>query len=66
MQSPFPILTILVTYIYFVKVIGPKYMKDRKPFQIEGLIIAYNILMVIFSAFFFFYVSKIKLYLTNK
>ena len=57
MHSPFPILTILVTYIYFVKVIGPKYMKDRKPFKIEKLIILYNILMVLLSAFFFFYVS---------
>lgn len=60
MKSPFAILTILASYIYFVKVIGPKYMKDRKPFQIEGVIIAYNIVMVILSAFFFFYVSKIN------
>lgn len=57
MGSPFPILTIIFTYIYFVKVMGPKWMKEKRPYQIEPVIIAYNILMVILSAFFFFYVS---------
>lgn len=53
--SPFPLLTIIASYLYFVKVFGPAYMKARKPFQINGLIVAYNLLMVILSAFFFFY-----------
>lgn len=57
MGSPFPILTIIFTYIYFVKVMGPKFMKEKRPYQIEPLIIGYNILMVALSAFFFFYVS---------
>lgn len=55
MGSPFPILTIIFTYIYFVKVMGPKFMKEKRPYQIEPLIIGYNILMVALSAFFFFY-----------
>jgi phosphatidylglycerophosphate synthase len=38
---------------------GPNYMKNKKPYQIEGLIIAYNILMVVLSAFFFFYGGSI-------
>lgn len=59
MGSPFPMLSIIFTYIYFVKVMGPNYMKNKKPYQIEGLIIAYNVLMVILSAFFFFYVSRL-------
>lgn len=57
MGSPFPILTIIFTYIYFVKVMGPKWMKEKRPYQIEPVIIGYNVLMVILSAFFFFYVS---------
>lgn len=60
--SPFPMLTIIASYLYFVKVFGPAYMKDRKPFQINGLIVAYNLLMVVLSAFFFFYVSTIEMF----
>jgi hypothetical protein len=53
MQSPLPILSIIATYIYFVKVFGPNYMKNRPAYRIEGLIIAYNVLMVILSTYFF-------------
>ena len=53
MQSPLPILSIIFSYVYFVKVIGPKYMKNKPPFQIERILIAYNILMVVLSTYFF-------------
>lgn len=53
--SPFPLLSIIFSYVYFVKVLGPQWMKNRPPFKIEGLIVLYNILMVIFSAGFFIY-----------
>ncbi|XP_055944765.1 elongation of very long chain fatty acids protein AAEL008004-like [Argiope bruennichi] len=53
--SPFPILSIIFSYVYFVKVLGPQWMKNREPFKIEGIIVLYNILMVIFSAGFFIY-----------
>ncbi|XP_013784582.2 elongation of very long chain fatty acids protein AAEL008004-like [Limulus polyphemus] len=53
--SPFPMLTIIASYVYFVKVLGPVWMKNRKPFQIENIIIAYNVVQVILSGFFFFY-----------
>lgn len=54
--SPFPMLSIIFSYIYFVKVLGPAWMKNKKPFQIEGVIVAYNILMVLVSALFFYFV----------
>ncbi|GBM05935.1 Elongation of very long chain fatty acids protein AAEL008004 [Araneus ventricosus] len=53
--SPFPILSIIFSYVYFVKVLGPQWMKNREPFKIERIIVLYNILMVIFSAGFFIY-----------
>ena len=53
MQSPLPILSVLAVYLYFVKVWGPQWMRSRKPFPIERLMIAYNILMVLLSAWFF-------------
>src|ERR1700712_375523 len=55
MATPFPILAIIATYVYTVKVLGPRLMKHRKPFRIEGLIAIYNILMVIASGAFFHY-----------
>ena len=57
MGSPIPILSIIFSYIYFVKVLGPNWMKNRKAFQIEGLIVAYNIVMVVLSALFFIIVT---------
>ncbi|XP_054714831.1 elongation of very long chain fatty acids protein 7-like [Uloborus diversus] len=53
--SPFPMLSLIAGYVYFVKVLGPQWMKDRPPFRIERTIIAYNVAMVVLSAFFFLY-----------
>lgn len=55
--SPFPMLTLILSYVYLVKVAGPQWMAHRKPFRIRKLIIAYNMSMVALSAFFFIYVN---------
>lgn len=55
MGSPIPILTLLAGYVYFVKVWGPNWMRDRKPFQLRWLILAYNVGMVLANGFFFVY-----------
>ncbi|XP_067122744.1 very long chain fatty acid elongase AAEL008004-like [Centruroides vittatus] len=65
MSSPFPILTIIAAYVYFVKVLGPAWMKNRRPFQIDKLVKFYNILMVISNGFFFFYGGS-RTYLSGK
>lgn len=54
MSSPFSIWSIIACYVYTVKFLGPRLMRDRKPYKIEGLITFYNILMVIASAGFFY------------
>lgn len=48
-NSPGPLLTILVTYLYFCLYAGPRYMKNRKPFQLKNTLIVYNIIQVVFS-----------------
>nr|XP_037277568.1 LOW QUALITY PROTEIN: elongation of very long chain fatty acids protein AAEL008004-like [Rhipicephalus microplus] len=53
MGSPMTMLTIIAGYIYFVKVWGPSWMKGREPFQIKGVLIAYNLIMVVLSTLFF-------------
>ncbi|KAF7491339.1 Putative protein for very long chain fatty acid elongation [Sarcoptes scabiei] len=55
MSTPFPILSIIFSYVYLVKYLGPKLMKDRQSLQIKPIIVAYNALMVILSMLFFHY-----------
>lgn len=54
MSSPFPTLAICLSYIYTVKVLGPKLMENRKPFQLQNVLIFYNLFQVIFSAWLFY------------
>lgn len=50
MKSPLPILTILAFYLYFVLKLGPKLMENRKPFEMQWLLVLYNGYQVVFSA----------------
>lgn len=45
--SPFPIMIILAAYLYFVNSLGPRFMENRKPFQIKNIINGYNIAQVL-------------------
>ncbi|XP_023242841.1 elongation of very long chain fatty acids protein AAEL008004-like [Centruroides sculpturatus] len=53
MQSPWPTLGICFSYIYFVKLLGPALMKDRKPMDLRYVMIFYNFAMVIASTWLF-------------
>lgn len=57
MSSPFPTLFICLFYAYFSKVIGPKLMENRKPFNLRNILIGYNFVQTIFSAWIFYEVS---------
>ncbi|XP_024083450.1 elongation of very long chain fatty acids protein AAEL008004 isoform X2 [Cimex lectularius] len=54
MSSPFPTLVICLTYVYVVKVLGPKIMENRKPLQLKNVLIFYNLFQVVFSAWLFY------------
>ncbi|KAK3930190.1 Elongation of very long chain fatty acids protein [Frankliniella fusca] len=47
MRSPFPMLTILAAYLYFVLSLGPRFMKHRKPYNLDKVMIVYNAVQVI-------------------
>ncbi|XP_022916078.1 very long chain fatty acid elongase 7-like [Onthophagus taurus] len=49
MKSPLPVVSILILYLYFVLYLGPKLMKNRKPFDLKNSLIAYNAYQVVFS-----------------
>ncbi|XP_062563470.1 elongation of very long chain fatty acids protein AAEL008004 isoform X1 [Armigeres subalbatus] len=54
MSSPFPTLALCLGYVYLVKVLGPRLMENRKPFQLRNTLILYNFVQVIFSAWLFY------------
>lgn len=50
MSNPFTMLGILAVYLYFILKWGPQYMKNRKPFNLNRIIIAYNIIQIVACA----------------
>lgn len=54
MSSPFHTLALCLGYVYLVKVVGPKFMENRKPFQLKNTLIVYNFFQVIFSTWLFY------------
>lgn len=47
------VCTLLLSYVYFVKVAGPRYMKGRKPMDgLKPAILVYNAAMVVLNVFF--------------
>lgn len=50
--SPYPLLLLCLFYVYLVRVWGPKWMSDKKPFEIRGVIVVYNISLVFANAYF--------------
>jgi hypothetical protein len=58
MSSPFPTLAICLSYVYFVKALGPKMMESRKPINLRGALIVYNFVQVLFSAWLFYEVTE--------
>ncbi|XP_066996660.1 very long chain fatty acid elongase AAEL008004 [Anabrus simplex] len=54
MSSPFPTLAICLFYVYFSKVLGPRIMENRKPFQLRQILIVYNCVQTLFSAWIFY------------
>uniref|UniRef100_A0A182PLE4 Elongation of very long chain fatty acids protein n=1 Tax=Anopheles epiroticus TaxID=199890 RepID=A0A182PLE4_9DIPT len=54
MSSPLPTLALCLGYVYLVKVLGPRLMENRKPFQLKNTLIVYNFVQVVFSAWLFY------------
>lgn len=49
-DSPIYVTLIILCYIAIVR-IGPKLMKNREPFKLQGFMIVYNTFLVILSAY---------------
>lgn len=57
MSSPLPIVIVISAYLYFIRN-GKSIMEHRKPFKIERIIIAYNIIQIIANSVIFLVVSS--------
>lgn len=66
LRSPWPVVAILVAYLYFVNGKGQSWMKDRKPFELNTVINVYNLLQVICNLYIGLGVSrKMKIFASN-
>lgn len=55
--GPIPIVLIVSTYVYFVRHLGPKWMKQREAYDLKWTIRCYNVLMSIVNMYIFYRVS---------
>lgn len=49
-SNPGPLFLIIAAYLVFCLYAGPRYMKNRNPFQLKNAIIVYNAIQVVLSA----------------
>lgn len=50
-RSPFPVLSILAFYVIFVLYLGPKYMKQRKPYDLKWIIRVFNVCQIVHNIY---------------
>jgi elongation of very long chain fatty acids protein 7 len=53
MSKPWPVLTIIGVYLFIIKVIGPKLMEKRKPFNMKRVMVVYNLIQVLWNVWLF-------------
>lgn len=58
LSSPLPTLGMCIFYAYFSKSLGPRLMAKRKPMELRSVLVFYNAIQTIFSAWIFYEVSS--------
>ncbi|KAJ1526811.1 hypothetical protein ONE63_008381 [Megalurothrips usitatus] len=53
MSSPWPLLALLAAYVWVCLSLGPRLMKHREPFKLQGVLVLYNFVQMIGSAWLF-------------
>ncbi|XP_012288732.1 elongation of very long chain fatty acids protein AAEL008004 [Orussus abietinus] len=53
-SSPWPVLIIMTSYLYFVQTLGPRLMANRKPFNLDRIMQIYNALQIVSCACLFY------------
>ena len=58
MSSVWPTVGLCGLYYYIIRIWGPRFMKDREPYNIQTLITAYNLSQTLFSLWIWFKATK--------
>ncbi|CAH1275569.1 unnamed protein product [Diabrotica balteata] len=58
MSSPLQPLAVILTYLYFIYRLGPRLMQNRQPFELKGILIAYNLTQIVVNAFIVYVAFK--------
>ena len=58
MKSSIPIFGILILYLLFVKYLGPRIFKSRKPLNVNKILVLYNGFQILACSFIVYEVSK--------
>ena len=58
MSSVWPTVGLCALYYYIIRIWGPKFMKDREPYNIQTLITAYNLFQTLFSLWIFYKATR--------
>ena len=57
MDNPLPTFAMVIVYLAYVMIIGPLYMRDRKPVDLKNTLVYYNAAQVLLSGYMFYEVS---------
>ena len=60
LDSYWPTLLLCSAYVYLVTIAGPRFMRDRKPYNISTFLVFYNLFQVILSTYIFVMVRKLS------
>lgn len=64
-SGPWNVISVVLIYLYFVLILGPRTMKHRKPFDLRSFVLSYNVFMVAFNGYMFYEGMKITKYGTD-
>lgn len=57
MDNPIFTFSLVVAYLSWILVIGPIYMRDKKPLELRRVLVIYNAFQVAISGYMFYEVS---------
>jgi len=57
-SSHWPVLTILGIYLVFIKIVGPWFMQNQKPYNLDRAIKIYNIVQIAYNVILLIFVSN--------
>ena len=59
MSSPLPTVVICCAYYYLVRIVGPRFMANRKPFKLRRILMAYNVYQILVNSWLFYEFASI-------